>query len=130
MEEHEYSPSEESSSLTRRRFLERSASVAGGLAVLGGVGGAALLDSATAVAAAAAPVALTAAELATLTAVLSQLLPADPLELLFLQNPQELGLRRKGHVADFVEKKCAFVGLLEDSNAATVGRNTSIAAAC
>jgi hypothetical protein len=61
--------------VNRRQFIGQSAAVAGGLAVLGGVGGA-LLDSGAALAATGA---LTAAEMATLTAVLAQLLPADSL---------------------------------------------------
>ena len=72
------SADESSSSLTRRGFLERSAGVAGGLAAVAAVGPAGLLESASALAASA-PAALTAAELATLTAVLAQLLPADSL---------------------------------------------------
>ena len=76
--ERESSPVDEWSGLTRRRFLERSAGVAGGLTAAAAVGGSGLLESASALAASA-PVALTAAELATLTAVLTQLLPADSL---------------------------------------------------
>lgn len=68
---------ESSSSITRRGFLERSGAVAGGLAAVAAVGGSGLLESASASAAGGA--ALTAAELATLTAVLAQLLPADSL---------------------------------------------------
>jgi gluconate 2-dehydrogenase gamma chain len=52
--------------------------VAGGLAAAAAVGGSGLIESASALAASA-PTALTAAELATLTAVLAQLLPADSL---------------------------------------------------
>ncbi|MGO9821801.1 MAG: gluconate 2-dehydrogenase subunit 3 family protein [Solirubrobacteraceae bacterium] len=78
MTERESSPVDEWSGLTRRRFLERSAGVAGGLTAAAAVGGSGLLESASALAASA-PVALTAAELATLTAVLTQLLPADSL---------------------------------------------------
>lgn len=74
--ERESSSVDEWSSLTRRRFLERSAGVAGGLTAAAAIGGSGLLESASALAASA-PVALTAAELATLTAVLTQLLPAD-----------------------------------------------------
>lgn len=76
MEEKESSSVDEWSVLTRRRFLERSAGVAGGLTAAAAVGGSGLLESASALAASA-PVALTAAELATLTAVLTQLLPTD-----------------------------------------------------
>jgi hypothetical protein len=65
-------------SATRREFIGRSAAAAGGLVVIGAAGGA-LLESGIALGAAAAPGALTAAELATLTAVLAQLLPDDSL---------------------------------------------------
>jgi gluconate 2-dehydrogenase gamma chain len=54
-------PPETEGNLTRRGFLGRTATVAGGMTLLGGSG------------------ALSAAELATLTAVLAQLLPADSL---------------------------------------------------
>lgn len=67
----------EDEGVTRRSFIGQSAAVAGGLTVLGGAG-AGLLESATALAASAGG-ALTVAELATLTAVLSQLLPSDSL---------------------------------------------------
>src|SRR5262249_61018428 len=40
-------------------------------------------------------------------------LAADPLELALLQQPQQLGLHRRRHVADLVEEQRAAVGLLE-----------------
>ena len=46
---------------------------------------------------------------------------ADPLELSLLQEPQELGLRGRGHVAHFVQKERAAVGLFELADAAAVG---------
>ena len=50
-----------------------------------------------------------------------RLVAADPLELLLLQQPQHLGLRRRRHVADLVEEERAAVGLLELADAAAVG---------
>jgi len=63
--------------VTRRQFIGRSATVAGGVAIVG-VGGASLLDSA-ARAVAAVPSVLTSAQMATLTAALAQLFPTDSL---------------------------------------------------
>ena len=37
----------------------------------------------------------------------------DTLDLAFFQNAQELGLHGDGHVADFVKKQSAAIGLLE-----------------
>ena len=42
-------------------------------------------------------------------------LAADAFELAFLQHAQQLGLHRRGHVADFVEKEGPAVRLLEFS---------------
>ena len=46
---------------------------------------------------------------------------ADALDLAFLQDAEELGLKGEGDVADFVEKERAIVGLLESSNAQLIG---------
>src|SRR5438046_799971 len=46
---------------------------------------------------------------------------ADPLESLFLEQSQDLGLKRQRHVADFIEEDGAAVALLELSDAAAVG---------
>lgn len=62
---------------TRREFIGRSATVAGGVAMLGGVGGS-LVNAGAALASGAASV-LTAAQMNTLTAVVDQLIPADAL---------------------------------------------------
>ena len=40
-------------------------------------------------------------------------LPPTPLDAALLQDAQELHLHRQRHVADFVEKERALVGLLE-----------------
>ncbi len=44
---------------------------------------------------------------------LERLIAADPLELLFLQDAQQLGLGLQTHVADFVQEQRAAVGRLE-----------------
>ena len=46
---------------------------------------------------------------------------AKPLELMFLQHTEYLGLRVGTHVADFVEEQIAPVGLLEAPHALSVG---------
>ncbi len=52
---------------------------------------------------------------------LDRLVAAEPLEALFLEQPQHLGLRGQRHVADLVEEDRALMGLLELADAA-VGR--------
>ena len=49
------------------------------------------------------------------------LAPAQPLESPLLQQPQDLGLGARGHVADFVQQQRAAVGLLELADAPAVG---------
>src|SRR5436190_241061 len=39
--------------------------------------------------------------------------PAQPLELALLEHPQELGLRRRAHLADFIQEQYARVGELD-----------------
>ena len=46
---------------------------------------------------------------------------AEPLELVLLQHAQDLGLRARAHVADFVEEQRAAVGLLEAADALAIG---------
>src|SRR6185369_16835923 len=46
---------------------------------------------------------------------------AEPLELALLQHAQELGLRRRAHLADLVEEQCPPRGLLELSRLALRG---------
>ena len=46
---------------------------------------------------------------------------AEALELVLLQHAQDLGLRVRAHVADFVEEQRAAVGLLEAADALLVG---------
>jgi hypothetical protein len=46
---------------------------------------------------------------------------AEPLELVLLEHAQDLGLRARAHVADFVEEQRAAVGLLEAADALLVG---------
>src|SRR5881397_1727154 len=48
-------------------------------------------------------------------------LAADPFELAFLKQPQQLGLHRRRHVADLVEKEGAAVRLLELAEVARGG---------
>jgi gluconate 2-dehydrogenase gamma chain len=74
-------PSDTDDHLTRRVFLGRTAAVAGGMTLLGGsvAHASRMLGAATEFAEASTTGALTSAQLATLTAVLSQLLPADAL---------------------------------------------------
>jgi gluconate 2-dehydrogenase gamma chain len=74
-------PPEDAGDLTRRGFLGRTATAAGGITLLGGsvAHASRFLDSTVIADIAAGSGALTAAELATLTAVLAQLLPADSL---------------------------------------------------
>ena len=42
-----------------------------------------------------------------------RLVAADPLEMLLLQDPQDLALHERSHVADFVQEQRAAVALLE-----------------
>ena len=46
---------------------------------------------------------------------------ADPHELLLLQDPQDLGLRPQGHVADLVQEERAAIALLELADPPAVG---------
>ena len=46
---------------------------------------------------------------------------AEPLELVLLEHAQDLRLRARAHVADFVEEQRAAVGLLEAADALLVG---------
>ena len=50
-----------------------------------------------------------------------RLVAADPLERLLLQQPQDLGLGRRRHVADLVEEQRAAVALLELADPPAVG---------
>ena len=51
---------------------------------------------------------------------LDRAMVADPLDLLFLQDPQQLGLGGQGQVADFVEKDAAAAGRLEAAGPAVI----------
>ena len=55
------------------------------------------------------------------TSVCDRLGAADPLELLLLEQPQDLRLRQRGHLADLVEEDGAAVALLELADPLAVG---------
>ena len=44
-------------------------------------------------------------------------LAAEPLQAFFLKHAQQLDLRARGHVADFIQKNGAVVGLLKPADA-------------
>ena len=44
---------------------------------------------------------------------LDGVVPADPVKMAVAQYPEQPGLKIKRHVADFIEEKCAAVGLLK-----------------
>src|SRR5579885_612205 len=46
---------------------------------------------------------------------------AQPLKTFLLQNPQQLHLSAGGHVANFIQKNCSTVGLLEAADASAFG---------
>ena len=43
---------------------------------------------------------------------------ADPHHFAFFQHPQQTGLQRQRHFADFIQKQCAAVGCLEQAGMA------------
>ncbi len=52
---------------------------------------------------------------------MNRLVSADALERLLLQQPQDLGLERQGHVSHFVEENGPVIALLELADAASFG---------
>ena len=61
----------------------------------------------------------------TRTSTRDGLAAADPLELTFLEHPQQFGLRFKRHFADFVQQQGSAVSQLEAAFAPPVGPGES-----